>query len=86
MDNFSSLETSAEKLALSSRVVTVRLPGEVANDLEKSQAVIKDLVGKLGCPGCHSGFDIRFILERQFVVDPRTLEVRGVNDDFVTKF
>lgn len=86
MDNFSSLETSVEKLALSSRVVTVRLPGEVAYDLEKSQAVIKDLVGKLGCPGCHSGFDIRFILERQFVVNPSTLEVHGVNDALVTEF
>lgn len=41
-------------------VVTVSVPAGIANDLKVMQRVTANVLGKLGCPACHSGFDIRF--------------------------
>ena len=60
------------------RTVHLVVPREVAFSLEKIQKVTVNLLGRLGCPQCHSGFDIRFIQERDFIADPRTLEVHGL--------
>jgi hypothetical protein len=57
------------------RPVNVRVPAEVVFDLEKVQQIQKDILGRLGCMACCSGFDIRFILENEFIVD-RELNVR----------
>ena len=51
------------------RPVTVRVPVDVAFDLEKAQAVQREVLGRLGCQGCTSGFDIRFVHETEFIVD-----------------
>ncbi|SEG95885.1 hypothetical protein SAMN05444920_109191 [Nonomuraea solani] len=57
------------------RVVQVTIPAEVAFDLDKFQAVQKDILGRLGCRGCCSGWDIRYELQRRFLVNDK-LEIR----------
>ena len=39
----------------------------MAYDLKKMQKVTANVLGRLGCPACHSGFDIRFIQARDYV-------------------
>lgn len=51
------------------RVVHVTLPAEVAFDLDRFSKVQRDILGKLGCMACCSGWDIRYDIQRQFVVD-----------------
>jgi hypothetical protein len=50
-------------------VVSVTIPADVAFDLDRFGQVQKDILGKLGCMACCSGFDIRWEFARQFVVD-----------------
>jgi hypothetical protein len=57
------------------RSVQVTIPAEVAFDLDSFQKVQRDILGRLGCMACCSGWDIRFDIERRFVVDAN-LEVR----------
>jgi hypothetical protein len=57
------------------RIVQVSIPAEVAFNLERFQQVQKDILGKLGCMACCSGWDIRFDIQRRFVVGAN-LEVR----------
>lgn len=54
---------------LSPQTVYVTVPAEVAFDLERIQSVQKDILGRLGCQACCSGFDIRFDVARRFIVD-----------------
>lgn len=53
------------------KAVKVSIPAKVAFDLTAMQKVTKDVLGRLGCPECHSGFDIRFGLENRFRVDEK---------------
>jgi len=48
-----------EALASAGRTVRVTLPREIDYDLDQFQTVQKDILGKLGCLACCSGFDIR---------------------------
>ena len=59
--------------------IRVVVPHEVAYNLDRLQKTLANVMGRLGHPGCHSGFDIRFIQEREFVVNPKTLAVEGIN-------
>jgi len=61
------------------REVRVHAPAEVVYDLKKVQEILPKVLGRLGCPTCCSGFDIRFLVERDLVVDPRSLDVRGID-------
>lgn len=47
-------------------VIQVTVPVSVANDLKKMRKVTETVLGRLGCSGCHSGFDIRFLDESRF--------------------
>ena len=58
------------------RTVRVSVPAKVAFDIASMQKVTVGILGKLGCPACHSGWDIRFSLERSFVVDEQ-MNIRG---------
>lgn len=58
-------------------VVRVAVPSDVHNDLAKFLKVQKDILGKLGCGACCSGWDIRFNVQRQFVVD-KSLDVQEI--------
>jgi len=51
--------------------VHVTIPASLFHNLEAMQRVTKQVLGQLGCEACHSGFDIRYDVVRQFVVDER---------------
>lgn len=65
----STEENAGKILPVNSTTVRVSIPAEVAFDLERFQSVQKDILGRLGCMACCSGWDIRFELQRRFVVD-----------------
>jgi hypothetical protein len=48
--------------------VTVTVPREILYDIDKMQALTRKLLGRLGCPGCHSGVIFNFQEEVEFVV------------------
>lgn len=58
--------------------VNVTVPMSVANDLDKMQGVIKDVMTQLGCPTCHSGRDLRITIARDFVVNPEGQVLQAV--------
>lgn len=64
---------------LNARTVHVTIPAEVAFNLDRLQTVQKDILGRLGCQACCSGFDIRFDVARRFVVD-EALQVRQLGE------
>jgi hypothetical protein len=78
-----------KRVAMSgARTVHVTIPADVAFDLDRFQQVQKDILGRLGCMACCSGWDIRFDIERRFVVDANlnvrsadTLGVLGPEDE-----
>lgn len=53
----------------STQVVHVSLPADVIFDMDRFSKVQKDVLGRLGCQACCSGWDIRWEVERQFIVD-----------------
>jgi len=59
--------------------VRVTVPASIARDLDRMAVVTKDVLGRLGCPQCHSGFDIRFDIEREFFVNLDG-KVRGIGE------
>lgn len=58
--------------------VVVSIPATLGNDFEKMNKITKDVLGRLGCAGCHSGFDLRFQHEREFVFNAKAEMVRGM--------
>jgi hypothetical protein len=64
-------EAMALRAAGASNVVRVSLPAEVAFNLDRFQKVQADIFERLGHPHCVSGWDVRFDLVRQFVVDTK---------------
>lgn len=51
------------------RGVTATLPHTVSYDLKQVQSIVASIAGKLGCGACCSGFDIRFLHERELLID-----------------
>lgn len=60
------------------RTVRVSVPAKVAFNLGNMQEVTASILERLGCPECHSGWDIRFDIERQFLVDENLNIRRGL--------
>jgi hypothetical protein len=60
------------------RAVNVYVPREVHFDLSKMQKVTADILGRLGCLGCHSGRILHFHVLEDFVVNAKTLEIHEV--------
>jgi hypothetical protein len=52
------------------KVVTVRVDAKAFDNLKTMQKITAQTLGRLGCDGCHSGYDIRFLLERDFRATP----------------
>jgi len=46
--------------------------------LDQANKLVANVLGKLGCGGCFSGFDIRFSHFTDFQVDPKTLNVQEI--------
>lgn len=55
--------------ASDNKVVHVSLPARVAFDIDGFQKVQLDILGRLGCQACCSGWDIRWDVARRFSVD-----------------
>ena len=60
----------------SGRTVRVAVPVNIAFNLDRMQGATKQILTLLGCGGCHSGWDIRFLMEQNFVVNEKG-EVAG---------
>ena len=58
-----------DTLAHPESVVNVTVPAKAWSDLAAFNKITASVLGRLGCPGCHSGRDIRFDLGRSFAVD-----------------
>ncbi|MBC5782290.1 hypothetical protein H8N03_04995 [Ramlibacter sp. USB13] len=56
--------------------VRVFVNHDIAFDLQKMNKITANVLGKLGCGGCHSGRILEFVTLRDFVVNPRTLDVQ----------
>jgi hypothetical protein len=56
--------------AASPEVINVHVPLEVLWDSASIDKLKKDILGKLGCLACTSGFDLRWRGARDFVVNP----------------
>ena len=50
-------------------VVRVSVPAKAYFDLGSIQDIQKDILGELGCLACCSGWDIRFDMQRNFVIN-----------------
>ena len=59
--------------------VRIYVPSSASNDFEQMQKITATVLGKLGCPGCHSGRILDFITLQEFVVNPATLEVQELS-------
>ena len=55
------MATTSPKVQAAGRTVYVAVPRGVGNDIDKMFRLTRNVLGKLGCDGCHSGFDIRFL-------------------------
>lgn len=60
--------------------IRVTMPAEVAFNLDKFTAAVKNLAERIGHPNCISGQDISFLLEREFLVNPATLAVESIDE------
>lgn len=58
--------------------VRIFVQHDVAYDLQKMNRITAAVLGKLGCGGCHSGRILDFVTLRDFVVNPKTLEVNEI--------
>jgi len=65
-----------QNLTSAGNVVRVRIPTNVAHDLQSMQKVTANVLRHLGCEACHSGFDIRYDVVRDLVVNAN-LEVKA---------
>lgn len=58
--------------------VRIYVTRDVSFNLDKMAKITKQVLGKLGCDGCHSGRILDFIEIQDFVVNPKTLDVQEV--------
>ena len=56
--------------------IQVRIPARVAYNRDAMQKATGIVLDRLGCPQCHSGWDIRFEIERNFVFDEQLNLIR----------
>ncbi len=52
---------------LADKAIYVSVPATIAFDLQSMNKITASVLNRLGCPECHSGFDIRFDMERRFI-------------------
>ena len=71
-------EFSQDAIRYAEDRVRVYVTRDVSFDLKKMEKITQTVLDKLGCAGCHSGRVLEFIEMRDFVVNPRTLELEQV--------
>jgi hypothetical protein len=55
---------------LTDGTIRVSVPSSVMYNFEKSQLVMRNVLGLLGCPNCHSGYPILLQgIEQEFIAD-----------------
>lgn len=59
-------------------IVRVYVSSDLTYNLEKMQKITAEVLGRLGCGGCHSGRILDFVHLDEFVVDAKTLKVNPV--------
>ena len=64
-----------DTVPLPERAVRVTIPVKVAFDLDSMHRVTATVLERLGCPECHSGWDLRFDVARRFQFD-QDLQIR----------
>lgn len=62
--------------AAATGAVQVTIPAKAAFDIETLFEIQRSIFDRLGHPACYSGADIRFMLERDFLVGPDN-KIRG---------
>ena len=53
----------------SRQIIRVKVPARIANDFGSMTKVTAKVLGELGCPECHSNYDIRFDIISQYTYD-----------------
>jgi hypothetical protein len=73
-------ELTSEQVAMASRptAISVHVPVDLLWDFDSLTKVKKEILGRLGCLACTSGFDIRWRV-RDFVVNP-ALKISELNE------
>ena len=66
-------------MSTSDKIVTVSVSSKMAHNLKEMQGLTAKVLGKLGCVACHSGFDIRFRQEIEFVANDAG-EIRAIHE------
>lgn len=72
-----SVELNPQPLPPGERV-RVFVQHDVSFNLEKMNRITASVLGKLGCGGCHSGRILEFVSLRDFVVNPKSLDVHEI--------
>lgn len=70
-------ELQSMRTSGTNNVIRVSISPSVYFKLDAIQKIQKDILGRLGCLACCSGWDIRYDLQRQFIVDEK-LNIREV--------
>lgn len=58
--------------------VRIYVSRNVDHDIDKMNRITATVLGKLGCPACHSGWSLDFVRMQDFVVNPKSLDVTEV--------
>jgi hypothetical protein len=69
MDKKYDIKPAAVNFRTKRNVVRVSVPARAYYDLGRIQEIQKDILGELGCLACCSGWDIRFDMQRNFIID-----------------
>ena len=64
-----SIKPAAVNFRTKRNVVRVSVPAKAYYDLDSIQEIHRDILGELGCLACCSGWDIRFDMQQNFVID-----------------
>ena len=69
MDEKYAIKPAAVNFRTKRNIVRVSVPAKAYYDLASIQEIHKNILGELGCMACCSGWDIRFDMQRNFVIN-----------------
>lgn len=76
------LEATAMSQRTFDRTIRVTVPASVLFNRDQMVKITDVVLGRLGCPACHSGWDIRFDMEKRFAFDEK-LNLRSVEGGII---